>query len=261
MSLELGNQTLGRGKVLFSKFQTGTFTPEGFRYLGNSPSFSINMAQQKLDHFSSDTGVRVKDKSIVLQVDITGNLVLDDINFQNLELFFFGSSSVIAQTSATSQTQTFTNVQTGFGYRLGMTGNNPTGVRSISNVSVTSNTTARTLGTDYTVDAERGIIYPVEGGGIADGHTMVVTYNRAAVSRRQFISGTTQIEGALMFQADNPQGQKNDFYMPYVRLGPNGDFNLKADEWQQLPLQAEILANTAVIPSQAAIYCDGVPYA
>lgn len=254
MALNLGNQTLGRGKVYVSEFYNGTHTPSGWRYIGNTPSFGINMNQSKLDHFSSDAGVRVKDKSVVIQVDITGNLVLDDINFQNLELFFFGSSATLAQTSATSQTESFTNVVQGYGYQLGVTSNNPTGVRSISNVVITG----KTLGTDYTVDADRGMIFVVEGGSIADNATMSVTYNRAAKSRKQFISGTTQIEGALRFVSDNPQGEKNDFYMPYVRLGPNGDFNLKTEEWQQLPLTAEILADTAY--NKQAIYCDGQPY-
>lgn len=251
MSLQLGNQTLGRGKIEFSKFIPGTLNPAGFRYIGNTPSFGVNMAQQKLDHFSSDFGVRVKDKSVVLQVDITGNLVLDDINFPNLELFFFGSSSVITQTSLTGQTNTFNGVVQGYGYQLGQTNSNPTGVRAVSNVSIPT----RTLGVDYTVDADRGIVYIVEGGGIATGSNITVTYDRAARSRNQFMSGTEQIEGALRFLSANPQGQKNDFYMPYVRLGPNGDFNLKADEWQQLPLTAEILADT--VNNRAAIYCDG----
>lgn len=254
MGLNLGNQTLGRGKVYVSKFLAGTHTPAGWRYVGNTPSFGVNMAQEKLDHFSSDTGARVKDKSVVLQVDITGNLVLDDINFQNLELFFFGSSTTISQTSATAQTESFTSVQQGYAYQLGVTTNNPTGVRSISSVVITG----KVLGTDYTVDADRGLVFIVEGGSIADNSNITVTYDRAAKARKQLISGTTQIEGALRFVSDNPQGEKNDFYMPYVRLGPNGDFNLKADEWQQLPLQAEILADTAY--NRAAIYCDGQPY-
>jgi len=258
MALNLGNQTLGRGELHFSLFASGSHTPAGFRYLGNSPSFSLTIDQEKLDHFNSDRGVRVKDKSVILQVDYSGALTLDDINVQNLALFFFGSQSVLAQTSATGQTQTFTSVEQGFGYQLGISTNNPTGVRSISNVTVEVSSVAKTLGTDYTVDADRGIIYVVEGGGIADGASIAVDYDRAAVSRKQVISGTTQLEGALRFISYNPDGEKNDYYFPYVRLGPNGDFELKSDEWQQLPLTVEILRDTAY--SKEAIYIDGQPY-
>lgn len=258
MGIEIGNQSLGRGKVYVSKFLPGTHTPAGFRFVGNCPSFGINVAQSSLDHFSSTGGVRVKDKSVVLEVNITGSPTLDDINNENLALFFFGAQSTIAQTSATSQTQTFTGVSQGYIYKLGMSDNNPSGVRSISNVSLTVGGSAKTLGTDYTVDATRGYISIVEGGTIPDNATVVVTYDRAAVSRKQFISGTTQIEGAIWFESFNPQGKKQDFLMPYVRIGPNGDFNLIADEWQQLPLQLEILADVAY--NKQAIYVDDQPY-
>lgn len=257
MALNLGNQTLGRGKVEFSLFKTGTHVPAGFRYLGNSPAFNLTISQEKLDHFSSDAGVRIKDKSIILQTDYSGTLTLDDINIDNLALFFFGSQGSLSQTSATAQTETFTGTVKGYGYPLGITSSNPTGVRNISNVSVTVSSVAKTLGTDYTVDAERGVIYVTESGTIADGSTMVVTYDRAAVSRTQVISGSTQLEGAMRYVADNPQGLKMDYFFPYVRLGPNGDFALKSDEWQQLPLTVEILADTSVTPNRAAIYIDG----
>lgn len=259
MALNLGNQTLGRGEIHVALFKTGTHTPDGWRYVGNTPSFGLNITQEKLDHFSSDRGVRVKDKSIILQVDYAGSLVLDDINADNLMLFFFGSKTVLAQTSATAQTESFTTVTQGYGYQLGITNSNPTGVRKISNVVVAVGGTPKTLGTDYTIDADRGIIYVVEGGTIADAATIAVTYDRAAVTRKQIISGTTQVECALRFISYNPQGEKNDILMPYVRLGPNGDFNLKADEWQQLPLTVEILADTFQGANKAAIYIDGQP--
>jgi len=258
MALNLGNQTLGRGKVEFSLFKPGTHVPAGFRYVGNTPAFNLTISQDKLDHFSSDAGVRVKDKSIILQVDYSGTLTLDDINIDNLALFFFGSKGTVAQTSATSQTETVTSIVQGYGYPLGISGSVPTGIRNVSNVVVTVSSVSKTLGTDYTVDASNGVIYVVEGGGIADTSTMVVTYDRAAVSRTQVISGTTQLEGALRYIATNPQGILMNYLMPYVRLGPNGDFALKSDEWQQLPLTVEILADTTTTPSKAAIYIDGV---
>lgn len=258
MALNLGNQTLGRGEIHVSLFKSGTHTPAGWRHVGNTPSFSLTIDQEKLDHFNSDRGVRVKDKSIVLQVDYSGALVLDDINNDNLALFFFGTQGTVAQTSATAQTETFTDSVQGYGYQLGVTTGNPTGVRSISNVVVEVATVAKTLGTDYTVDEDRGLITIVEGGSIVDGSSIVVEYDRAAVSRKQVISGTTQVECALRFVSYNPQGEQNDIYMPYVRLGPNGDFELKSDEWQQLPLTVEILRDTAY--SREAIYVDGQPY-
>jgi len=259
MALSYGNQTVGRGKVYLSTFKTGTHTPAGFRYVGNSPSWSINITSDKLEHFSSDSGVRQKDKSVTLQTNRTGTLTLDDINAENLALFFFGSQTTLAQTSATAQTETFPNVKLGHYYQVGITTGNPTGARSLTNVVVSVAGTPKTLGTDYTVDATRGRIYLLETGTIAANATILVTYDRSAVSRKQIISGSTEIEGALQYIADNPDGEDNDFYMPYVKISANGDFNLKGDDWLQLPLNVEILEDTAY--NKAAIYIDGQPSA
>ena len=259
MALSYGNQTIGRGKVYVATFKSGTHTPDLWRYVGNSPSFSVNIQSDKLEHFSSDSGVRVKDKSVTLQTNRTGSLVLDDINAENLALFFFGSTSTLAQTSATAQTETVTGTKKGYYHQLGISGGNPTGVRSISNVGITVSSVAKTAGTDFVVDAVRGTIYIPDTSTIADASTMVITYDRAAVSRKQIISGSTEIEGALRYVADNPDGEDNDFYMPYVKLSANGDFNLKGDDWLQLPLNVEILEDTAY--TKAAIYIDGQPSA
>lgn len=260
MALNLGNQTLGRGEIHFSLFKPGTHTPAGWRYVGNTPSFSLTIDQENLEHFSSDRGVRIKDKSIILQVDYSGQMVMDDINNDNLALFFFGNSTTVAQTAATAQTESFTSVVQGYGYQLGITNANPTGVRKVSNVTVTVGGSAKVLGTDFTVDADNGIVYVTEGGTILDAATIAVTYDRALVSRKQVISGSTQLEGAMRFISYNPQGEKNNYLFPYVRLGPNGDFELKTDEWQQLPVSVEILADTFQGANKSAIYIDGQPY-
>lgn len=254
--MAIGNHTLGRGEISFSLFKPGTFTPSGFRYIGNTPDFSLTMANETLDHFNSDRGIRQKDRSIVIETTRTGQLTCDDLQLENIALFFFGSTSTLAQTSATAVTETFTDVKQGHSYQIGLTDGNPTGVRSISNVTVEVSSIAQTIEEDYTVDLELGIVTIVQGGGIADDADVVVEYDRAARSREQVVSGTEQVEGALKFISYNPEGEKFDYYLPYVRLAPNGDFALKTDEWQQLPLTVEILT----APNREAIYIDGRPY-
>lgn len=253
----MGNQTLGRGKVYFSLFKTGTYTPVGFRYLGNTPEFNLTIDNETLDHFSSDEGIRVKDKSIILETTQTGSLVADDINLDNLSLFFFGESAPLAQTSATAQTETFTDVVEGMLYQVGVSDANPTGYRSLTSVVVKVGAATMVLDTDYTLNAELGHITILEGAGIATGDDVIVEYSRSAVTRTQVISGTDQVQGALLYVSTNPEGDKMDYLMPYVRLAPNGDFALKSDEWQQLGLNVEILT----APNRAAIYIDGRPSA
>jgi hypothetical protein len=56
------NYVIGRGKLYWDQFLTGTQTPTGQRYLGNTPALSMTSAYQNLDHYSSDFGLRVKDE-------------------------------------------------------------------------------------------------------------------------------------------------------------------------------------------------------
>jgi hypothetical protein len=249
--MAMGNQTLGRGKLYFSLFKTGTYTPAGFRWLGNTPEFNLTIDNQKLEHFSSDAGIRVKDKSIILETTQTGSLVCDDIQLENLALFFFGSAAALAQTALTAQTETINPVVQGQMYQIGVSDALPTGIRSITNVVITG----KVVNVDYSVDLELGLLTIIAGGSIASASSVTVAYDRSAKSRTQVISGTSQVQGAILYISANPEGDKMDYLMPYVRLSPNGDFALKSDEWQKMPLSVEILT----APNRAAIYVDGRP--
>ncbi|AOR76571.1 hypothetical protein [Novosphingobium resinovorum] len=251
------NYTLGRGKVYFSAFRPNTQIPAGFRYLGNTPEFNLTIDNETLDHYSSDEGIRQKDRSIILETTATGSLTADDISLENLALFFFGHTSTLVQTAATAQTETITDVKPGLMYQLGRTTLNPTGVRSISNVTVEVGATTYVVNEDYTVDLELGLITVLEGGDIVADADLEVTFDRAARSRTQVISGDQQVEGAILYVSANPEGAKMDYLLPYVKLGPNGDFALKSDEWQQLSLNIEILKPD---DGRERIYVDGRPF-
>ncbi|MEG3175869.1 hypothetical protein U1872_06475 [Sphingomonas sp. RB3P16] len=252
----IGNQTLGRGKVELSRFKTGTFIPEGFRYTGNTPDFALNSTSTTLQHWNSDGPIKTKDKSVILQVEDKATLTFDDINVDNMALFFLGSSGIITQTSGSSTTEVLSPVKAGYNYVLGITDLTPTGVRALTAVTVTKASTPLVANVDYTLDAARGTVAFIAGGAVIDGDSISVAYTRGAVNRTQVISGTTQIKAALRFVANNGEGDNIDFYMPYVRISPNGDFNLKSDDWQKLSVNVEILT----APNRAAIYADGQPY-
>lgn len=250
------NYTVPKGELHFSLFKPGTETPAGFRFLGNAPEFNLTFENETLDHYSSTEGLREKDASVVLQTNATGSMTIDDIQIENLALFFFGEASVQSQTSATAVVETFTDVLQGHSYQLGISDGNPSGVRAVSNVVVKVGATTQTVEEDYTVDLELGIVKIVDGSGIAAGDDVEVTYDRAARSRNQVISGTDQVEGALKFIAKQDQGEKIDYYLPKVKLAPNGDFSLIGEEWQQLPLSIEVLKAIG----RERIYADGRPF-
>lgn len=253
------NYTLGRGQVHFARFKTGTQTPDGFFYIGNTPEFSLTIESETLDHYSSDEGIREKDDSVPLEVNRTGSLTTDNIDPKNVALFFFGSDSTVTQASVVSATENLLAIKAGHSYKLGISASNPAGYFGIDATGFAvevAGGSALVEDTDYTVDLLNGIITFIDGSLLAvDDEDIDVTYAVAGSTRDRVISGSEPVEGAMMYVTKNPKGADAVFFMPYVKITPNGDYALKGDEWQQIPLALEILKPTV----GEAIYRDGTP--
>lgn len=250
------NYTLGRGKVYFSRFVSAQ-TPGAWRYIGNTPEFNLTVDSEDLEHFSSDQGIRELDDSVPLQVTRSGTLVCDDIQAENVALFFFGSTSVLTTSALATQSENFNTVQQNEFYQIGVTASNPVGIRGISNVSVTDNpmTTTYTVDVDYTVDLARGFVEILDTGAIANDDDITVNYDIDATNQDQVISGSTPVEGAMRYLENNPRGLNRDVFLPYVKITPNGDLSFKGDEWRQIPFAIQALKPTA----SEAIYINGQP--
>lgn len=254
------NYTLGRGELHFDKFAPGTFNKTGERYLGNTPELNRTTESENLDHFNSDRGIRVKDKSIVLEKNDSGTFIADEISDENIALWFLADVGVVAQSAAASVVQNIpaNRLKPGTYIQLGESQANPTGHRNITLTSVTSDPVGTTFDNldDYTVDPELGRLYIVPGGDIDGTAPLIVTYATAASTRTQIVVGDgTTIEGALRFISYNPTGPRRDYYWPYVQLRADGDFAMKGDEWQQLSFAFDILKREGY----ASEYIDGRP--
>ena len=169
------NYTLGRGTLYFAQHSVAGEAPSnlGELYFGNTPEFSITIEEEKLDHFSAESGIREKDDSISLEVNRTGNFITDNIAPANIALFFFGAASTLSVTGASVVGETIAAVQQGYYYQLGVAVATPSGARDVtlgSTFIVQDDATAPTtftLTTDYTIDSATGRLYIVEGGGIS----------------------------------------------------------------------------------------------
>lgn len=244
--------TLGRGKVLFDVFVAGTTTTTGERYFGNTPSFNLTAESENLDHFDADEGIKTKDKSVTLSLNRKGSFVTDNIDIDNVALFFNANAAVVAQAGAVGKTSVITNPLGDRYYQLGVTVGNPTGDRQVDNV------VASGAATGFTVDEELGRVYIVAGGDIDGDGTVTFTYDTIAKSRKQIITtGDAAVEGALRFLAHNATGAQLDFAMPSVKLAPNGEYELKGESWQQMSFSVEIQKRD---DNTEAIYIDGRPY-
>lgn len=253
------NYTLGRGKLFFDPYPAGAninaaTMGEGERYFGNTPELSFTTSTENLDHYDSDAGVKTKDDSVQLSTDRSGSFTTDNIVGENIALLIGGATEMVAQAAAVAVVDEFT-VKRGRFYQLGASESNPSGARMVSNVVVKVGAATITALDNYEVDEELGRLYiEVDSADIADADDVEVTFDVAASSREQSVSSSNSIYGALRFVADNPKGQNRDYFFPYVKLAPDGDYNLKGEEWQQIGFTLEVLKKSSNIE---AIYIDG----
>lgn len=240
------NYVVGRGKLFFSQFLPGTKTYSGAsRYLGNSPELTLSQDEEKLDHYNSDYGIRVKDASVTLQNDQSGAFTLDDISAENLALWFHGAvqNNVIA--AVVAGTTEATSISKGDYVQLGVTAGNPIGARNVSGVSAMIGAgagVALAMAGNYEIDPVTGRIYILDGApDVPDNSRVVFTYTSAAGTEELIIAAGTVIEGRLDFIADNAAGENRDYLWPYVQVSPEGDFSLKGDDWQTMSFNLEVL--------------------
>lgn len=102
------NYVVGRGRLFFGQFKTGTRIPRGQLYFGNTPALSLSQSEDMLDHYSSEGGVRVKDASVSLQNDSSGSFQCDNISLENLALWFRGYQTINIESGSVSGSGTLT---------------------------------------------------------------------------------------------------------------------------------------------------------
>lgn len=236
------NLTIGKGKLFFARFLTGTQTPGGERFFGNSSEVNVNSEIQTIEHRSSTDGRNRKDFEAITGVDRAGTIVTDNRGMDNVGVFALGMVTRTTVTSATGLTQTIVDVQPGLTYQVGASASRPEGARKLASVVVTVAASAKTLGTDYTLDADLGRITIVQGGTIAADADIVVTYNQTAHTIDRIEAGSTKQEGALRWVATNPDGPLIDVYFPWVKLAPSGDLQMVgAEEFLGLNFAIEVM--------------------
>ena len=255
------NYVLGSGKIYFGQYAPGTRIAAPQRYFGNTPAFSVASESESLDHFDADNGIRTKDDSALLELNRNGSLITDHISPDNLALWFLGEKQTVTQAAAASQTATLLAAEPNRRYQLGVTTANPAGVRGITVATIVNNKSPTpenlVLGTDYTVDANTGaveILDTPKADGVLD---LTVSYAVLLSTFNRVISGSnSQIEGELLFRSNNGKGLNMDYYYPYVQLKPDGDFELKSEEWQQLGFVFEALKRDDLTE---VVYINGRP--
>lgn len=250
MATETTSLILGRGQVFFDRYAAGTRQGLGLLYLGNTPSMNLSRSQSNLDHYDSDRGIRVKDRSVVLDDDMTGSLTTDNMKPDNMALFFGGAITKVTQSAVTTTTEDFTVIQGAF-YRIGVTPARPDGLDGVTITGITpapSGTAILAQG-NWAWDAESNMLQILPGApDISSGTTIRVTYTAAASTYWRITDSRETVEGALSYRATNPVGAQVDYYFPCVKLTPQGEFSLKGDTFQTMTFNLEVLKKDGTTP-------------
>ncbi len=138
-----------RGRVFFDPYDTNDALT-GERYLGNCPGFTVAVETEKAEHFSSESGLKQKDASILLQVTRTGTLTCDNMSTTNVGLFLSGAEATFSQSGANVSNEAI-SVIAGRYYQLGYGTSTPAGARNISSVVVEAAAATWVIGTAYSV--------------------------------------------------------------------------------------------------------------
>lgn len=254
---------LGRGKLYFSELSGGL--PIAWRDLGNTPELVLTIETEKLEHRSSREGLKKVDLEVVVGQKLSLRCTLDEINFENLALFFGGDASSRANAGGSPITGVENLVVTEQGRWFDLfadAGGMPaediqaSRIYDIGEVTIESadGGTAMVEGTDFDVDHELGRIFVKSGGAMVAGtYNVDVAANATASATVHEVSvlRNSAVVGALKFVGVNPADADKviEYNMHQVRLSAEGDLPLITDEWATLPLTGTLEENAVADPS------------
>ena len=113
------NYVLGRGMLYWDPWDSTNLRYTGERALGNAPEVSINMNASFLDHYSSMSGFKSKDKTVINEVAPTITFALDELVSDNWQLLVFGTKSSVTQAALDgTETTAITYPTKGYYYDL-----------------------------------------------------------------------------------------------------------------------------------------------
>lgn len=252
--------SLGRGKVYFAELENSV--PKAYRDLGNCPEFSINVESETLEHASSQQGLKVVDKEVIISQKVNLSLTLDELNFENLALFFSGSAAVNTDPAGIS-TRTLVYSADGLdalsdaevkGRWFDLYDSAGERVYNITldvdqNTTTASTIDGKTAGVDYEMDLTMGRIFFYEaasGLAFTAGEIAIWVATSAAQVDEVKALTTTNVSGSIKFIAENPADSdaQTEYTFWSVSLKAEGDLSLIGDEFSTMQLTGVAEANT-----------------
>lgn len=237
---------LGKGKIYVASIDDATGLPDadGFRFLGNAPSFNLTLTVEDRRHKNSFDCLAFTDARFIISQEVGLSFSLDEMNFENLSDFLSGSTETHNNTHDVTHTDTSisTAVKLGRWYEL----RDAAGAR-VYNLDAAG--VAYTIemddvsdvllveGTDYEINEQLGLVrFLPTATNIAEGDPAIWTIGTGASTPQDLDQVNalqrSQVSGTLLFVQDNSHdcGQMTEFRFHRVSLTADGDLSMIGDE-------------------------------
>lgn len=227
------NYKLGGARIYIQR--SGT---TGLVCLGNVVGPSINPLIETLDHFTSFSGTRRKDRVEITAESYDFDFSLDEFTTQNLMFALRADTdSAYSQASVTNRPNNVAVVP-GRCVKLDR--------RQVSNVSITDASDTFVEGTDYTVDYELGLIR-WDNDATANS-SVAVEFDCAEITGRQFNPGShagiQEIDSIVIAFLDN-KGGVIVWEGINATITTNGAISLTDTDWSTIPMKVSILSTNS----------------
>ena len=260
---------LGGGKVFMAELAAGGL-PKTMRKVGNTPEFTVTVNTESYEHNSTQDGAPAQDLSVIIDSGASIGFSLENFSAENLALFLLGLASDYTNPGIAGFTDQVIVADgdievTGY-YQIRTTAGLPVfGITSTNAIAVSTTAGSPVLltkDTDYTVDANSGIIHLLDTSVIdtaiaaAEGLKCTLTADGAATTV-DLVTLLEDIEKdvALLFEGINAADSNKRTYYHFhkISLAANGDANLISAEAGTLPMTGQVEANDA-FDKRADIY-------
>jgi hypothetical protein len=240
---------LGKGSILFDRFDLVTGLPTGFQPFGNCTQFELEDKPDIAKLFSSlNKNVSVITTALKKREPM---VTIKGTDFSSVHAAIFAMSpgkTTLATTASTFTAETLVSAAQAVS---GAKGKYFRALNiNIDNVGVppvlTQNALTLVAGTDYVVaDPVQGLFYFPSTSSIDATHAITVTYHTLVGSFDQVAgSNVPFVKGHLLFVPDPVDGQKIGCDIWQVDLFANSKLGLIADDYGNWELQGHILDNT-----------------
>lgn len=238
------NLKLGRGALFLAPW-AGSTPPAGSligEFLGNCTACALASENESREKYSSTEQSSPLLDSRVIRQKYTVTVALDEHTMHNLKLFMSGDVTSVAQALSTVGSIALTDVTTGHTYYLG--------ARNVTNVVVLEGTTPKVLNTDYSLDAEQGLVTILAGGTVITGDDLTVTFDQPAATIQKIRGGTVVSPNyKLTYQADDANsggdGARDRLTVWKASVNADGELGLISDDYGGFGLRLEILSDAA----------------